>query len=493
MKSSEVEGSQNDETVLQREQQFILDSLQNDDYDSLPESTHSSQEAGYISCDEIEDDLTTSSTDSRQSRCLSVLSNDGGYISSDEDRSSKHNVVVLDIDLSPVKISSDQILLTIKHGTHDNLPTDLQFLVEALNYGIPDAYEVPIDDTPPWFDCEKFKLGQKFAVKYYFGLNYCEMLSLLLLFTSPNSLDTLIYSRNSSTPFTAYKRYLSTVLRVKSWFEDDIWDKNSTGFKNLRAVRAMHLNISKKINSDSEEGLNAKLRKEDALWCPLNDDLREDFRSICPAFHCSPDRFRSRTIYVNQCEMSLTQFGFFGLMILFPGKFGAGDASKEELDAFIHVWRVLGYYLGIEDRFNFCQGSMEEIKSRCKHVIDYWFKPNFSRVSQEWEHMSRCLTEGVSYYVSGVSFEVSLSYLCWVLGVDTPKLHTSLTWRQYLLLILMKLTMCVVLRIPGVLSIYNALLRRSLNRAQNRTPEILKRLENKVYTFKTPNCQNTKL
>lgn len=489
MKSSEVEGSQNDETVLQREQQFILDSLQNDDYDSLPESTHSSQEAGYISCDEIDDDLTTSSTDSRQSRCLSVLSNDGGYISSDEERSSsKHNVVVLDIDLSPVNISSDQI-----HQTHYNLPADLQFLVEAINYSIPDAYEVPIEDTPPWFDCEKFKLGQKFAVKYYFGLNYCEMLSLLLLFTSPDTLYTLMYSRNSSTPFTSYKRYLSTVLRVKSWFEDDIWDKNSTGYKNLRAVRAMHLNVSNKINSESKERLNAKLKKEDALWCPLNEDLRNDFKSLCPVFHCSPECFRDRRIYVNQCEMSLTQFGFFGLMILFPGKFGAGNASKEELEGFVHVWRVLGYYLGIEDKFNFCQGSMEEIKSRCINVIDYWFKPNLSSVSQEWEHMSRCLTEGVSYYVSGVSFEVSMSYLCWVLGVDAPKLHSSLTWRQYILFGFTRLTMCVLLRIPGVLAIYNAILHRSLSRAQNRSPEILKRLENKVYTFRTPNCQNTKL
>lgn len=484
MKTSVVEDLQNDETVLQREQQFILDSLHGEDYDSLPESTHSSQEAGYISCDEIEDDLTTSSTDSRQSRCLSVLSNDGGYISSDEDRSSKQDVVVVDIDLSPVNVSSEH-----------NLPADLHFLVEAINCGIPEAYEVPIDDVPPWFDADKFRLGQKFAVKYYFGLNYSEMLSLLILFTSPDTLDTLMYTRKSSTPYSSYKRYLSTVFRVKSWFEDDIWDRNSAGFKNLKAVRAMHLNVSKTINSETEESRNSKLRKKDALWCPLNDDLKEDFKSLCPVSHCSPECFRgsNRRIYLNQCEMSLTQFGFFGLMVLFPGKFGAGNASKEELEGFVHVWRVLGYYLGIDDKYNFCQGSIDEIKSRCKNLLDYWFKPNFSSVSQEWEHMTRCLTEGVSYYVSGVSFEVSMAYLCWVLGLDAPKLHSSLSWRQYVLFNLIKLSMCVILRIPGVLSIYNALLQRSLNRAQNRSPESLKRLENKVYTFKTPNSQNTKL
>lgn len=493
MKSCEVDGSPNQETVLKREQQFIIDSLQNDDSDSLPESTHSSQEGGYNSCDELEDDQTTSSTDSRQSRCLSVLSSDGGYISSDEDRSSKHSTVLLDIDLPPDKILDDQITLTEVHKTHYNLPSDLQFLVEAVDCDIPSTYDVPIDDTPEWFDVEKFKLGQKFAVKYYFGLNYSEMLSLLLLFTFPDTLDTLMYSRNSSTPFTSYKRYLSTVLRVKSWYEDDIWDKNSSGYKNLRAVRAMHLNISKKMNSESEEGLNSKLRKDDALWCPLNDDLREDFRSLCPVFQCSPGCFRNRKIYVNQCEMSLTQFGFFGLMLLYPGKFGAGNASKKELDGFVHMWRVLGYYLGIDDKFNFCQGSMEEIKERCKSVIDYWYKPNFSSLSQEWEHMSRCLTEGVSYYVSGVSFEVSLSYLCWVLGIDAPKLHSSLTWRQYILFNFIKLTMCVLMRIPGVPALYNAILQRSLNRAQNRTPEVLKRLENKVYIFQTPKCQSTKL
>lgn len=53
---------------------------------------------------------------------------------------------------------------------------------------------------------------------------------------------------------------------------------------------------------------------------------------------------------LNQGEMIATQFAFIGLFILYPKFFGAHYATDEELEAFCHVWRGLGYLLGIDDR-----------------------------------------------------------------------------------------------------------------------------------------------
>lgn len=53
---------------------------------------------------------------------------------------------------------------------------------------------------------------------------------------------------------------------------------------------------------------------------------------------------------ISQKDMALTQLGFMGFSIARPKFFGIYNTTDEEWKAFIHVWRVIGYLLGIEDR-----------------------------------------------------------------------------------------------------------------------------------------------
>lgn len=48
--------------------------------------------------------------------------------------------------------------------------------------------------------------------------------------------------------------------------------------------------------------------------------------------------------------MALTQFGFMGYVIVKGPQIGIHNATHEELEGLIHLWRVVGYILGIEDR-----------------------------------------------------------------------------------------------------------------------------------------------
>lgn len=53
---------------------------------------------------------------------------------------------------------------------------------------------------------------------------------------------------------------------------------------------------------------------------------------------------------ITQKDMALTQFGFLGYALARPTELGIFHASEEELAGLIHIWRVVGYILGIDDR-----------------------------------------------------------------------------------------------------------------------------------------------
>lgn len=51
-----------------------------------------------------------------------------------------------------------------------------------------------------------------------------------------------------------------------------------------------------------------------------------------------------------QRDMGLTQFGFMGFVLVRSELIGIHNASQKELEGFVHLWRVIGYILGIDDR-----------------------------------------------------------------------------------------------------------------------------------------------
>lgn len=53
---------------------------------------------------------------------------------------------------------------------------------------------------------------------------------------------------------------------------------------------------------------------------------------------------------ITQKDMALTQFGFLGYALARPQEIGIYNATREELEGLIHIWRVVGYILGIDDK-----------------------------------------------------------------------------------------------------------------------------------------------
>ena len=140
-----------------------------------------------------------------------------------------------------------------------------------------------------------------------------------------------------------------------NWYTYDPWTPGTPAYNDARAVRRMHALVRKNLAEMSVDEYVEKTTIKEP-WCPSLSAARRDFESTCPAPRAGqcpymalsnrPDR---RGKDLSQGQMSVTQFAFTGLLVLQPKMFGCHDATDEDLEAFCHVWRGIGYLLGIDD------------------------------------------------------------------------------------------------------------------------------------------------
>jgi len=372
-------------------------------------------------------------------------------------------------------------------------PEYLKVLLDGMDVGGDSG--CPLDSKPEWFDLDKFRRGQRVATRYLFGLLLAETLSLLMLLSFPPTLLSLTFTGKSDTPYKSFKRYLSTVVRVRSWYLDDIWQPGTEGHKNIRVVRGMHEKARYELRNTKFDEVYKNGRvsrsctfgcKGAAIWCPLHEMIRADFQGSCP--YPRPNQrpflnYQRNPVFLNQMEMAITQFGFVGLFILFPKKFGAHGVSDEDMNAFVYLWRCLGYILGTDDRYNLCDGDLETVRQRSRDIINFWVKPNLREVSRDWEHMTRCIIEGIHFYIPGITYEISLLYLCSMLGIHAPRLRAALTLIQVMLYRLMNFVLFILMRLPGVCWIFNWLLSKAILSAQSVPPVVLTKLQMRQYPY----------
>ncbi|XP_014226572.1 uncharacterized protein LOC106652251 isoform X1 [Trichogramma pretiosum] len=203
---------------------------------------------------------------------------------------------------------------------------------------------------PDYFDATKFRLGQQAFYNNVFSMMVAKLSGLLTLLAVPSILDILIYTRQSGTPCTAFRRYVSTILHTFVWYEKDPIQQNEF-FKSLHNVRKKHCIVSRR---SSEAGLGR----------------------------------------ITQLDMALTQFGFIGFTLLSGDELGV-KTTEAELDGLIHFWRVIGQLLGMDERYNLCNGTVEECRALCRRLLDHVFLPCFANRNKNFEAMGKVLLEGL--------------------------------------------------------------------------------------------------
>ncbi|XP_033217583.1 uncharacterized protein LOC117173231 [Belonocnema kinseyi] len=344
-----------------------------------------------------------------------------------------------------------------------------------------------LEERPDWLDLEKFKRGQKFARRHAFGLSYAQLLSLFVLFSFEDGLKPLVITGKSSTPYTAFKRYLSTGIRLRNWYAEDPWTKDTAAYNDIKAVRKMHANVRRRLEKTKNEDIDAEAKIQNP-YCPTRDTLLQDFKSACPApapGQCPYMAFQNTEVVpvrpkgLNQGEMVATQFGFLGLLVLYPKYFGVHNVTEKDLEDFCHTWRGLGYLLGIDDDLNLCRGSLSDIKQRCTDFLELWAKPNFRDFTPECEHMMRCVVDGLQYYWPGVTYEISILYLSEILNLHMPRLYSSLSYVDRIKHNIIKSFFCYTSRLPGMMTLMNKKLDAAFDKALNFNPEKHEELKKK--------------
>ncbi|XP_076267929.1 uncharacterized protein LOC143200990 isoform X1 [Rhynchophorus ferrugineus] len=206
-------------------------------------------------------------------------------------------------------------------------------------------------ELPPYYDPKMFKRGQEFFHRHYFGMFLGSFLGLLCGLSMKFSLEILKLTGMSSSEYTSYKRYIATILHMLIWYDGD-FQPGSKLWKSIEDVKFKHNSASKKSKCVLKYGIDQK-------------------------------------------SMALTQFGFIGFAITRRSYLGVHNASEYDLKCLIHVWRVLGYVLGIEDEFNICRDSVKETEAICEEILQKVVKPQFERESSDYNEMVTYMIDGL--------------------------------------------------------------------------------------------------
>ncbi|XP_011196851.1 uncharacterized protein Sb_3 isoform X1 [Zeugodacus cucurbitae] len=204
-------------------------------------------------------------------------------------------------------------------------------------------------EMPSWYDEALFRKGQLFMNKYRFLITAGMLYGLVSVLAIPSILRVLMCTRQSSTCVTAFRRYIRTILHTNAWYDHPV-SANSKFWTSLRAVRKAH---SKSSRACSKLGAGQ----------------------------------------ITQKDLALTQFGFIGYATLGAHRVQLYD--EEYLESTTHMWRVLGYLLGIKDEYNICGRNWAETKLRLDIVMRRVYKPALENTNEDFEKMTKALVEGL--------------------------------------------------------------------------------------------------
>lgn len=322
---------------------------------------------------------------------------------------------------------------------------------------------------PDWLDRELFDCGRKFYERYLFCMSFSELLSLVMMLSMNSALRPLIYTGLSDSPMKALRRYFSTLLHIITWFTGDVWNPSDPAHKDVLSIRSTHYKLAHIFNSStiSEKvgSVTVSKRGYEEPKNSLNSTICQDLQCIAEEKVASEISDNSH-VYINQFDMSMTQYSFMGLIVAHPEKMGAGAATEEEFASLIHFWRGIGWLLGIEDKYNFCSGTVAETRELCLEVERVIAIPSLAKVDWNYEHMATSLITGMSYILPSMSYPAMFRYLAHTMEVNTPAFNRRMSCKHSFDYWVMRATFAIILLMPWVVLIFNRMFRSLIHKVQ---------------------------
>lgn len=176
------------------------------------------------------------------------------------------------------------------------------------------------------------------------------MAGLISVLAIPTILNVLMCTGKPCSSAKAYHRVIRTSILITSWYKYSPKHRTSKFWISLEAVRKSHCRSSR--------------------FCHKLGAGR-----------------------ITQKDMAITQFSFIGFLILGLERIHLNDI--EFFESFTHVWRVLGYLLGIKDEYNVCGENWSETRLRLDIVMRKVFEPALRNTNEVFDIMCNILFEGL--------------------------------------------------------------------------------------------------
>ncbi|XP_044020566.1 uncharacterized protein LOC122860708 [Aphidius gifuensis] len=272
-------------------------------------------------------------------------------------------------------------IMSAKRHIDDEQPDTIQAHFESLlmdEQEIDDeTEEMTIRDLPEWYNEKLFKTGQNYCKRNRLAVCSALVLGVLTTFILPEVLKLLIWTKQSGTPCSSFRRYLRTILHIMTLNSSDINDPESSWWKSLNVIRWKHGTASRKSGQSG------------------------------------PGRILNR-------DMAIAQFSFIGYILIMPDKFGLTNEAKER-EGFNHLWKVIGHLLGIPDKFNICRKNEGETTQLCHKLQDEIFIKYMKNEPEKFKSMAHAYLEG-AWYIDPTLDADSLMYFWYnISGLEYKK------------------------------------------------------------------------
>lgn len=245
--------------------------------------------------------------------------------------------------------------------------------------------ELSKEDLPGWFDAKLFKKGQDTYMNNLLSMGIASVTGLIAILAVPETLEVLIFTKQSSGTCVAFKRYTQTVLHIYNLHYKDILDPKSKWFDDLNVIRWKHVIANKRAKKAGLGGIYHR-------------------------------------------DMAITQFGFFGFALLRQKELGL-SCTSDEIEGLLHFWRVVGHMLGISDRLNICRRRSEETIELCKRIAEEILVKHMSANKPEYLELARHVVNGMWYIDMSLDTEAFLAQTYQLAGTTYKE---SLTMYSYL-------------------------------------------------------------
>lgn len=211
--------------------------------------------------------------------------------------------------------------------------------------------EMSNDDLPDWFDANLFKTGQDVYMNNLLSMGVASVTGLIAILAVPETLEILIFTKQSGCPCVAFRRYTQTLLHVYRLYYKNILDPESRWYDDLNVIRWKHVVANKRSQQAGLAGIYHR-------------------------------------------DMAITQFGFLGFVLLRQKELGL-RCTSEELEGFLHFWRVVGHMLGISDRLNICRAKTEETIELCRRISKEILAKHMNTNNERFLELARNVGDGI--------------------------------------------------------------------------------------------------